>query len=146
VSLSKAMNDALDAHPGGDATIEADADSGSAAVEVTDVGKIGVRIKRVRIEKTTPTALEEAAVSIPKGLRSLGEPLNPVEVAPSLGGARFRTSPEEIHEGEYFELEIHQSGKSELSRTRVDNDGNREDVDWAMTRDNLGRLLDELTD
>lgn len=145
MSLRKAMTDALDVHTGGDGTIDADDELGSASVEVTDVGKIGVRIKRIRVDKKAPIDLKEAAIKIPEGLRSLGEPLKPVEVAPNLGGARFRTSPEEMREGEYFELEITQSGKSDLTRTKVDGEGNREEVDWAMTRDNLGRLLDELT-
>ena len=67
-------------------------------------------------------------------------------MAPELGGARFRTAPDEMQEGEFFELEVQKSGQSELGRTKVDDEGNREEVDWAMTRDNLGRLLDELTD
>ena len=45
-------------------------------------------------------------------------------------------------EGRYFEIEV-QPGRTDIRRTRVNDDGERQPTDWTMTREQLDRLIDE---
>ena len=45
---------------------------------------------------------------------------------------------------EFFELDVSSDGDTDLKRVRVGPDGERSEGQWTMTRDGLGRLLDDL--
>lgn len=133
--LNKALDD-LD----GPGTVEVDRDGASAEVDVVDVDRIGVRVKGVRVRHDGPVDVEREAEALPNRLRSLPDPVGPVEVAPELGGAKLRGTPD--REQRYFEVDV-QPDHTNIRRTKVDDDGERQESDWSMTRDQLDRLIDE---
>ena len=147
----KALDDALDAHGAGKGTVEVDAgEAGTASVDVNDAGKLGVRVRKVALDTGKTRDVVEAARQLPDRIRSLGERVGTTEVDPGLGGTILRTIPEDIRQGpggerEFFEIDVHADGKAGVRRQRVQASGDREPVDWDMTRDQLGRLLDELS-
>lgn len=143
MSLREAMQDALDKHDG-DGPVQADAKSASVEIDATDIGPIGVRVRQIRV-KTDPLEITDAARALPERLRALGEPVVPVEVAPKLGGTTLRTAPDDMRSGEFFDVDVKADGRHTISRHRVTEDG-RKPIEWAMTRDQLGRLLDDLTE
>lgn len=133
--LDKAL-DALD----GSGTVEVDRGGHSAEVDVIDVDRIGVRVKGVRVRHDGPVDVEREASALPDRLRSLPEPVGPVEIAPELGGAKLRGTPD--RQQRYFEVEV-EPDRTHIHRTQVNDDGEREETDWTMTRDQLDRLIDE---
>jgi hypothetical protein len=48
-----------------------------------------------------------------------------------------------MREREFFEVEVRER-EVEVRKHRVGDDGLREDADWDVTREQLGRLLGEL--
>ena len=45
---------------------------------------------------------------------------------------------------EFFEVNVGADGNTAVKRVRVDAEGERGEGDWTMTRESLGRLLDDL--
>lgn len=133
------LDDALDALDGEEGTVSVERDGGSAEVDVVDADRLGVRVRGVRVRRNAQVDVAKEAEALPKRMRSLGDPVKPVEVAPSLGGARLRSAP---RRGEYFEVDV-EPDQTHIRRTRVDEDGERHPTDWTMTRDQLDRLIDE---
>jgi hypothetical protein len=142
VKLGKAIDAAIDAAAGAPGTVHAEAQGLSADVDVVDTDRLGVRVSRVRVHRDAPIDVREAAEVLPDRLRSLPDRIEPVEVAPELGGAILRTAPDEIVDREYFELDVRGS-ELDLKRHRGV-DGGREAIDWTMTRKQLEKLVDEL--
>lgn len=138
----RTLDDALDSLAEGSGTVSVDAEGGQAEVDVVEAGKIGVRVKEVRIRRDHPVDVSKEASRLPERLLSLPDPVEPVEVAPELGGATLRSKP---RDGRYFEVGLEPS-RTNIRRTRVDDDGKRHDADWTMTRDQLDRLIDEATE
>ncbi len=145
-AIPGALDEALDGIDG-EGTAEVQRDGGRAEVEVEDVDRLGVRVKRVRVERDEDWDIGERADALPDQVRALPERVRAEEVAPELGGAILRTDPEEYDGERYFEVEVDQRG-AEVRRVRVDKDDDghraRNADDWTMTREQLGRLLDEL--
>lgn len=135
------LDEALDAFDG-DAPIEVERSGGRAVIEAAEVGPLGVRVTRVRVDRDQDWDIRDTAHALPDRLRTLSEPMEPIEVAPELGGAILRTSPECYRGGDYFEVEVKARG-AEIRRVRVQ-EGRREPTDFTLTREQLGRLLDEL--
>jgi hypothetical protein len=106
------------------------------------VDRLGVRVRGVRVDRDADQDVTERARVLPDRLRTLPDRVEPVEVAPSLGGAVLRTRPEDLRGGEYFEVEVGRRS-TEVRRVRVV-DGERQPSDFTLTREQLGRLLDEL--
>lgn len=138
------LDRALDALPPGGGTVTVDRGGSSAEVDVTDVDRLGVRIRELRVHRGRPVDVEAEANALPDRIRSLPERIAPVEVAPALGGARLRTRPEELREREYFEVDVAPQGTT-VRRTRIEDDGSRAPTDWTLTRDQLDRLIGETT-
>ena len=138
-----ALDNALD-ELDGPGTVHIDRDHGSAEVDVTDAGPIGVRIREVRVARDVPCDIVEEANALPDRLRALPDPVHPVEIAPTLGGATLRSLPTAAPRQEYFEVDVAPIGTT-IRRTRVDADGTRRSAEWAMTREQLERLIDEAT-
>ena len=136
------LDQALDDWDGED-VVEVELPAGRAEVEAAEVGPVGVRLRRLRVERERDVDVAREAERLSDGLRSLGERVVPTEVDPRLRGATLRTHPDEMREREFFQVDLDAEGAVEVGRTRVTDEGRR-DVDWSMTRDQLGRLLDEL--
>jgi hypothetical protein len=140
--LSRRLDDALDALPQGGGTIGVDRGGANAEVDVVDVDRLGVRVRSVRVVRERPVDLETEARSLPDRVRALPDRLEPVEIAPTLGGARLRTRGEDYQRREYFEVDV-EPLRTTIHRTRVEQDGTRAPTDWTMTREQLDRLIDE---
>lgn len=139
--MSTPLDDALDALEG-TGTVHIDRSSGHAEVDVVDADRIGVRVRGVRVHRDRDVDVGEEAYALPERLRSLPDRIEPVEVAPTLGGARLRSRPDEMRGSEYFEVDV-APRRTDIRRTRVDDHGDRHEVDWTVTRDQLDRLIDE---
>ena len=137
------LDEALDAVQGS-GSVQIERRGGSATVEVEDVDRLGVRVRRVRVDRDRDWDIADTARRLPQTLRSLPEPVVPQEVSPQLGGAILRTDPERYDGERYFEVEVGRRS-AEVRRVRV-SEGERASEDWTLTREQLGRLLDELED
>ena len=131
---------ALEQLEGGQGVAHVEGEGTSSDIDVVDVDRLGVRIKRVRVHRGEAVDVDREAARLPQRIRSLGDPIEPVEVAPDLGGARLRSRPD--RGGEYFEVDVERR-HTDIRRTRVNADGEREESDWTMTREALHRLLGE---
>lgn len=135
----EALGRALDGARGGGV-----AEVGRARVDVVEADRLGVRVRKVAVSHDPPVDVAEEARRLSEGLRALPERLEPVEVAPSLGGARLRTRPDDLRRREFFEVEV-TPGETAVGRTRLAGDPpEREPADFTLTRDQLGDLIDEL--
>lgn len=135
------LNQELDALDGaGEVTVERE--GGRAVVDVERAGPIGARVRRVRVETDIPWDLTERAHALPGRLRSLPERVEAQEIAPTLGGAILRTVPEDLRGDGYFEVEVGDRF-AEVRRVGLDG-GERSSEAFDVTREQLGRLLDEL--
>lgn len=134
------MNEALDALDG-PGTIDIPTDKGRAEVDVVEADRLGVRVSRVKVERSERDVAQEAH-ALPGRLRSLPDRVEPSEVAPGLGGAILRTVPEEVR-GRYFEVDV-RPHHTEVRRVKV-TDGERDGDDFVLTREQLEQLVDELS-
>lgn len=135
------LDDALDAlDSAGVAEIERP--GGSASVDATEIGPLGVRVRRVRVDRDDNWDISDKAHALPQRLRALPERITPSEVAPDLGGAILRTHPDDFRGDGYFEVEVGERS-AEVRRVKIA-DGERAPTDWTITREQLGRLIDEL--
>lgn len=123
-------------------TVSVDADGIHAEVEVSDSDRIGVVVERVRVEGGEGP-VDQRARAIAEQVRPGGEVLKPIEVAPELGGAVLRTPRDPADGGRYYQVDIDATG-AELTRHRVDGEGRRHQQGFALTRDQLGRLVDQM--
>jgi hypothetical protein len=139
-TLAAAIDEAI--QQGATGTVEADAAAGTASVDVVEAGPIGVKVDAVRVRRDGEVDVAEEAEALAERLHALGERVRPVEVEPRLGGATLRTCPEDMRRREFYQVDV-TPGESEVRRYRV-REGGREKVDWAMTREQLRRLVDEL--
>lgn len=137
----KDLDEALDALPSGGGVVEVERPGHRARVDVVEADRLGVRIRKVDLERSAPVDVAREARELPERLRSLPDRVAPVEVAPALGGARLRTRPDELRGREYFEVDV-EPLRTSIRRTRVTDDG-REPTDFTLTREQLDRLVDE---
>lgn len=137
------LDQALDALPPGGGTVEVERGGHRAEVDVVDVDRLGVRVRGVTVTRGAPIDVAEEASALPDRLRALPDRIAPVEVAPELGGARLRTRPDELRGREHFEVDV-APDRTAIRRTRVDEGGERAQVDWTMTREQLDKLIDEV--
>jgi hypothetical protein len=110
-------------------------------VEVVRADGLGVRARSVRVEGE-PGPVEARAAALEGRLRALPERLRVLEADPRLGGAILRTREEELVDAEFWEARI-DGGATELVRRRLVG-GEREEVDFTLTREQLRRLVDQL--
>lgn len=136
----KPLSEALDDLAGQPGTAVGQGPAGPVEVEVADVDRLGVRVSRVRVSHGAVDIAVEAE-DLPRRLRSLPDAVRPVEVAPTLGGARLRSVPRDQKDG-WFEVAVE---PTETVVTRaVRRGGERTAEDWTMTREQLDRLVKEL--
>ncbi|TNE85121.1 MAG: hypothetical protein EP330_27355 [Deltaproteobacteria bacterium] len=142
MSLADALAEALDKKSEG--TITAEHGGAKAHVDVVTSGPVGVRVRGVKIERGRDVPIETAAEELPGQLAGvLPERIHAVEVDPRLGGAILRTKPDEMRGREFVEVEVSGTRKVDIRRWEASDEG-RKPKDWAMTRDALGRLVDDL--
>lgn len=142
MSLGQDLKSALDGAHNGTAIV--DLDGAHAEVDVEEVDRLAARVRGVRVHRAQDFDLAREAPDLAGRVRSLGEDLVPVEVSPVLGGAVLRTKPEHLRNHEFYELELHGNRDLELRRMRAEPGKDRQAVDFVLTRDQLGRLIDEL--
>lgn len=133
------LDRALDALRG-PGVVRVDRSGRTAEVDVTEVDRLGVRVRGVRVRCEQPRDVVEEARALPERLRALPDRVAPVEVDPVLGGARLRTVPGDVRDG-YFEVDV-TPHDTEIRRTRVAG-GEREPADFTLTREQLDRLIDQ---
>jgi hypothetical protein len=141
VTLGRALDKAL-GKKGKTGEVVVKKGGAEAVVDVADADRLGITVKRVKVSHGKDRDVAEEAAALPERLKALPEPVEPVEVDPGLGGAILRTGREKMRNREFFQVDV---GKRdvEVRRYRVERDGRRE-VDFTMTRDKLGELIDEL--
>jgi hypothetical protein len=125
-------------------TVQVEAEGRAAEVEVVDVDRLGATLGRVRVRVPNPAGVQEQAARVPDALRGLPDTVVPVEVAPNLGGAVYRSRIDHIVGGEFFEVKS-KGGEAELERLKGA-PGGRSRVSFDLTRDQLHRLVDGLAD
>jgi hypothetical protein len=135
------LDDALD-ELSGPGTISVDRDGHRAEVDVVDADRLGVSIRRLRVERERPVDVVDEAHALPERLRSLPERVRAVEIDPHLGGSVLRTEPDDLRDDEFFEVQV-RPDHTEVRRTRVTDDGDRQGADFTLTRQQLDRLIDE---
>lgn len=140
-----ALDDALDGAKADDGVVEVECEHGRAKLDVAKKGPIGVRVRQVDLSRSRSAEVGDEAARLGRELRALGEHVRPTEVAPALGGAVLRTDPEEMRNREFFEVGIAGADKTSVKRVRVSEEGERTAADWDMTREQLDRLLGELS-
>jgi len=143
MKLTDALDRELDrAARGG--VVHVEAEDGHAEVEVVEADRLGVKVRRVRVEAIRPHDLHGIAESWPRRLRELPDRVHPVEVDPRLGGATLRSDPDDRVDETFVEIEV-RGASADVRRLRPTADG-RDAIDWTMTREQLRRLVDTLTD
>lgn len=159
--LSKALDEALDAHleraqaaraagepaPGPPGQIEIEAGGVTLEADVVDCERIGATVDRLRVSRDEPGDVAAQAGAIAGRMHGLGERVEPVELAPELGGGVLRTAPDDMVEGRFFEIGISDDGRqAELERYQVGEDGERSREPFTVTRRSLGRVVDGLAE
>lgn len=140
MTLAERLDEAIEAAGAG--RVEAEEGGARAEAEVVRSERIGVRLRSVTVRPALPVDVPEVARALPDRLRALGERVVPHEVEPRLDRAILRTEPDDMRRREFFEVDVTKGG-AEVTRQRGSDEG-RERVDWDMTREQLGRLVDEL--
>lgn len=142
MSWRERLDDALDAHRAGAPTVPVAGPSGDhAELDVVQVGPIGARVRELRITHTTPRDVVAEATRLVREVHALGAPLTPVEVDRALGGAILRTVPHATRR--WFEVRTTPTD-TRVRRVRRDEHGDTQNVDFDLTREQLGDLLDTL--
>jgi hypothetical protein len=159
--LSDALDRELDAHleraraareagepdPGAPGSVQVEADGVTLEAEITDCERIGATVERVKVRREQEGDVQVQARAIAERMHGLGERVEPVEVAPELGGAVLRTRPEEMVEGRFYQIDVGDEGRqAELGRVRIDERGHREREPFTVTRKNLGQVVDGLAE
>lgn len=144
MKLGDALNEALDEAPvDGATTVHAEAAGGRVEIDVVDADRLGVRVSRVKVEREHPYDVEAAAERWTRELRDLPDRVSPVEVDARLGGATLRSRPEEMRDDRFIDIEI-RGRTAEVRRHVRRRGGPREAADFTVTREQLGRMVDDL--
>jgi len=114
-----------------------------AEADVVELDRLGVRLDRLKVQGAS-VGVGEAVQRLPDAFRSLPERIQPVEVATELGGAVFRSAPEDIRAREFFEVRTDGQG-AELERWKVGTEG-RERIPFTLTRDQLRRVVEDVSE
>lgn len=147
MSLGKVLDEVLDDAAGKDVegirTLTAHDGERSAEVDVHEVGRLGVRVSRIRVEREDPYDVEQVAREWPRTLRDLPDRIEPVEVDANLGGASLRSKPDEMRDDRFIDVEV-RGRSAEVRRLTRNRGGERRPADMTLTREQLGRMVDDL--
>ncbi|MCB9672986.1 MAG: hypothetical protein H6734_26185 [Alphaproteobacteria bacterium] len=139
--MSRDLDSELDGLDGS-GRVRVEREGGAAEIDVERAGPIGARVRRVRVERDQPWDIAERARALEGRLRSLPEKVEAQEIAPELGGAILRTVPGDLRGKGFYEVEVGPRS-AEVRRVRLEG-SERTEGEFDMTREQLGRLLDEL--
>ncbi len=141
-SLGKAVEEAIEET----GTITVDTEGRRATIHVVDSDRFSVVVDRLRVEDRAGGSgkVQQRAERLSERVKPEGRAMRPTEVAPDLGGAILRTAPREKTR-EFYQLEIDSSGAG-LSKHRVGSDGKRQTEPFTLTREELGRIVDDMDD
>ena len=143
MSLSDALGDKLDLPGVKTGAVEVETGTGRVQVDLADAARPGARIDRLRVSVPNAAPLETQAKGICRRLRHLPERLVPVEVDERLGGGVLRSDPADMRGKRYFEIGLDGTGAT-VERFKASPDGGREREPFTVTREQLGRLVDDL--
>ena len=135
-ALDRAVEEGLAGQP-----VRVEGPGWTAQIDARQVDRIGVVVDRLRVSGGEGD-LAGRAGAIAETLRPQGERLRPVEVDPVLGGAVLRSRPEDMQRGRYYQVDLDATG-AELSRHRR-REGGRDQEPFAVTREELGRIVEGL--
>lgn len=122
-----------------------DGEAGTVEVDLSAKGPIGAKVHRVRVEVRGGGSLQVQAGRICERVRGLGERLVPVEVDARLGGGVLRSDPKDMRGRRYYEVGLDGTGAT-LERWRAKDGGGRDREPFELTREQLGRLVDDLAE
>ena len=146
MSLGDLLEKKLDLPGSGEGSVQVESDSGAVAqVDVLDSDRLGATVDRVRVTVPEAAPLQQQADAITGRVRELGGRLIPVEVDERLGGGRLRTRKKDLRGGRFFEVDLDGEGAT-VDRFKVGEDGGRSRQPYTLTREQLGRLVDDLAD
>ena len=146
MSLGDLLEKKLDLPGSGEGRVQVEAEDGTAVeLDVVDRDRLGATVDRVRVSVPQPGPLPQQAEAIAGRVRDLGGRLVPVEVDERLGGGTLRTAPEEIRGGRFYEIGLDGDGAT-VDRYQVGDDGARQRQPYTLTREQLGRLVDDLAE
>ncbi len=144
----ESLGAAIDAATSAPGKAESEHGHARAEVAVVDADRLGVVVERVRVSRTGDapvSGIAERVHAIARDVRPGGDRLVPVEIAPELGGGTLRTAPDRLRGGRFFQIDVDKRG-AEVHRYRADPTEGRVAEPFTMTRDELGRLVDDLVE
>ena len=141
----KAIDTALDALDGVAGQVKADVPGGQAVVDVVAVDGLGVKVREVKVARSKPFDLATECAALPDRVRSLPHRIQPIEVDPILGGGLLRSRPDEMRKREFYQVDLVGQKEVGVRRYRVAKSGDREQLDFTLTREQLGDLIDEIS-
>jgi hypothetical protein len=145
--LAKAFDEALSAPRTTEGPVTAEHGGQKAEAEVVDVDRLGATIDRLRLSQAKAGDVRRQVEAMPPRLKALGEPLQPNEVEPALGGAVLRSEPDPTNQNRYWEVNIRNGREASLDRYRVEREtGERQREPFTLTREQLGRVVEGMSD
>lgn len=145
MSLSDALRDKLNLPGVRSGPVQVDGEAGQVQADLADVDRLGASVDRLRVSLPSGIPLPLRAQGVCQRVRGLGERLVPVEIDERLGGGVLRSDPRDMRGRRYFEVGLDDEGAT-LERYRALPDGGREREPFTVTREQLGRLVDDLAE
>jgi len=143
MSLGELLEKKLDLPGAGTGSVQVDSETGAVQLDIADHDRLGATVDRLRVSVPSSATLPEQASAIADRVRDLGGKLIPIEVDERLGGGTLRTAPRDIRGGRFFEVEL-DGDSATIDRYQIQEDGQRERQPFTMTREQLGRVVDDL--
>jgi hypothetical protein len=116
----------------------------SVQAEIIDVDRLGVVVESLKVHAGAGDVAKRVD-RVAATVRPAGQPLRTIEVDARLGGGVLRTTAEHMMGGRFYSVDIDSEG-AELTRHRRDESGQRTREKFTLTREHLGRLVDDLSD
>ncbi len=145
MSLSDALGDKLELPGVSSGPINVETEAGRVEVDLVDSDRLGTQIDRLKVSVPSAVPLPQQAENISRRVRHLPERLVPHEVDDRLGGGVLRSDPADMRGKRYFEVGL-DGDSATVERYRAQHDGGREREPFTLTREQLGRLVDDLTE
>lgn len=141
----ESIEDALDALDAGTGMVRASTKRGTVAVDVVAVDRLGVKVREVSVTRDDPFDLVLECAALPERVRSLPHRVIPVEVDPRLGGGVLRSAPQEMRKSDFYQIDMDTDRNIGVRRFKVNDHGDREQIEYTLTRERLEDLIDELS-
>lgn len=139
------IHDALDALDSGEGTATAPTGNGTVSVEVVAVDRLGVKVRKLSVSRGEDFDLVQECAELPQRIRSLPHRVAPVEVDPVLGGGVLRSLPDEMRKSDFYQVDVGRHRNIDVRRYQVNEHGDREQIEYTLSRERLDELIDELS-